>query len=272
MRQIQLTRKAIKDLQRLQSTGAKKIPEKLFKKLTNTQEGEKFHHTKHLKGYRHLWRSRKDLGGNSSLRLIWTNNLDDDSIRFLYVDQRDDDTYDFDLNKLPQEPAYTWNGKTVGEWALFLNCEYNTSPVLTQHQRQTSGKVGNKSSYGEDKRIGFFAHITQCPPGTGKTITAALRACELYKSDCWNVIFLLPQRLLEDVKTFRCIKSMPSELSEGFFCGTFQDWIKRFCPEVSKLKSCELDFNFERNTVYKENKQRIKAFKILILIGGVRSF
>ena len=93
MRQIQLTRKAIKDLQRLQSTGAIEIPEKLFKKLTNTQEGEKFHHTKHLKGHSHLWRSRKDLGGGSSLRLIWTNNLDDGSIRFLYADQRDDDTY-----------------------------------------------------------------------------------------------------------------------------------------------------------------------------------
>lgn len=210
MRQIELTRKAIKDLQQLQSTGSLKVPERLFEQLASTQEGAKFPHTIHLSGYPHLWRSRIDVGGGGSLRLIWTNNLENRSIRFLYVDQRDDDTYDFNLSELPQEPAYRWNKETRVEWALFLNGAYNASPVLTRHQRIISSQIGKENThtlYGEDQRIGFFAHITQSPPGTGKTITAALRAYELYEAG-WNVIFLVPQCLLEDVKSFYYIQSI----------------------------------------------------------------
>lgn len=303
MRQIQVTRKAIKDLQRLQSTGALKVPEKLFEQLAMTQEGEKFPHTIHLSGYSRLWRSRIDLGGGSSLRLIWTDSLENGSIKFLYIDQRHDDTYDLDLNQLPQEPAYQWNGETGVEWSLFLNGAYKASPVLTQHQRATGNQVGKESSYaayGEDRRIGFFAHITQSPPGTGKTITAALRACELYEAG-WNVTFLLPKRLLEDIQSFRCIQSVPSGLAQGFFCGTFQDWVTQFFPEVanlilspqdeliilqkladhaersrSNLKFNKIDLrdvllfqsfilksdlNYLKNSIYRDNEDRIKELK-----------
>lgn len=237
MRQIQFTRKAIKDLQKLQSSGSLKTPERLLHQLAETKKEDKFSHTIHLSGYKHLWRSRIDLGGGSSLRLIWSENIDNGSLRFLYADQRDSDTYAVDLNQLPQEPAYLWHGESGAEWILFMNGAYNASPLLTQQQRLTSAEVGINNRYiahGASNRIGFFAHITQSPPGTGKTITAAVRACELYKSG-WNVIFLLPQRLLEDVKGFRCMQSIPSDLQQGFFYGTFQDWIARSSPELSRL-------------------------------------
>lgn len=237
MRQIQFTRKAIKDLQRLQSSGSLKTPERLLHQLAETRRGDKFSHTIHLSGYTHLWRSRIDLGGGSSLRLIWVENVDDSSIRFLYADQRDSDTYAVDLKQLPQEPAYFWRGESGAEWSLFMNGAYNASPILTEQQRSTSAEIGIGNSYtacGASRRIGFFAHITQSPPGTGKTITAAVRACELYQSG-WNVIFLLPQRLIEDVKGFRCMQSIPSDPQKGFFYGTFQDWIAFLSPELSSL-------------------------------------
>ncbi|PZO53704.1 MAG: hypothetical protein DCF15_12585 [Phormidesmis priestleyi] len=212
MRQIQFTRKAIKDLQKLQSSGSLKTPERLLHQLADTKKGDQFSHTIHLSGYTHLWRSRIDLGGGSSLRLIWSENIDDDSIRFLYADQRDSDTYAIDLKQLPQEPAYSWCGESGAEWSLFMNGAYNASPILTQQQRSITAKVAIDNSYtlhgdSHSHRIGFFAHITQSPPGTGKTITAAVRACELHQSG-WNVIFLLPQRLIEDVKSFSCMRSI----------------------------------------------------------------
>lgn len=236
MRQIQFTRKAIKDLQRLQSSGSSKTPERLLHQLTQVKKGDKFLHTIHLREYTHLWRSRIDLGGGSSLRLIWSET-EDGSIRFLYADQRGDDTYADDLNQLPQEPAYLWHGESGAEWSLFMNGAYNANPILTQQQRSTSAKVGinnRHTTHKASRRIGFFPHITQSPPGTGKTITAAVRACELYNAG-WNVIFLLPQRLLEDVKGFRCMQSMPSNPQQGFFYGTFQDWISRISPDLSQL-------------------------------------
>lgn len=236
MPQIQLTRRAIKDLQRLQSTGSLRVPERLFQELAHTQEGGTFSHTIHLSGYPHLRRSRIDLGGGSSLRFIW-KDLENGSIRFLYVAQRDDDTYSFDLSQLPLEPAYRWNGETGVEWSLFLNGAYNASPVLTQDQREASDRIGqggNRTLDKEEWHFDFFAHITQSPPGTGKTITAALRARELFENG-WNVIFLVPQCLLEDVRSFQCIQPMPSDLSRIFFCGTFQDWIIQLFPKFSSL-------------------------------------
>ncbi len=306
MRQIQFTRKAIKDLQKLQSSGASVIPKRLLHQLAKTSEGDKFAHTIHLSGYARLWRSRIDLDGGSSLRLVWTENTKDSSIRFLYAAQRDDDTYAFDLKQLPKEPAYLWQGGSDADWTLFMNGAYNASPILTEQQQLTSSKVGKDNKYnsynahGVDPRIGFFAHITQSPPGTGKTIMAAARACELYQSG-WNVVFLLPQRLIEDVKSFRCMQSIPSDPRQGFFCGTFQDWVSRFSPDLSqsslsledelrilqtladraarsnqKLKrqniglrdlilfqAFVLDKKLEqhKNSVYKENQSRIEILK-----------
>ncbi len=221
MRQIQLTRQAIQDLRNLQGTGSLKVPERLFDRLAETPENDRFVHTISLsgRGFADLWRSRLDLGGGSSLRLIWILNQEDGSIRILYAAQRNDDTYDIDIKALPREPAYTWNGEKDIAWSFFLNGGYNYSPVMTQAQKLTSDQIGQHtavSHYGENPRIGFFAHITQSPPGTGKTVTAALRACDLYKMG-WNVLFLLPQSLLEEVKEFHCLQSIPSDMSQGFF-------------------------------------------------------
>jgi len=237
MRQIQFTRRAIKDLQKLQSSGAAKTPERLFHQLAQTKKGGDFLHTIHMRDYAHLWRSRIDLGGGSSLRLVWRESADDSSILFLYADQRDDDTYASNLDRLPKEPAYLWRGESGAEWTLFMNGAYNASPILTQQQQSTSTKIGKDDSYtayGTNPRIGFFAHITQSPPGTGKTIMAAVRACELYRSK-WNVVFLLPERLVEDVKSFRCMQSIPTDPQQGFFYGTFQDWAARLSPALSQL-------------------------------------
>lgn len=235
MYQIQLTRRAIKNLQKLQSTGSLKIPQMLFEPLANTPLGEEFLHTKHLSGYPDLWRSRVNPGGGGSLRLIWTTNREDHSIKFLYADQRDDNTYELDLNQLPQEPTYQWNQETGSEWSLFLNGGYNTSPVLTQNQKKLSDKVASDiPDHLNGKRIDFPATITQSPPGTGKTIVAADRAYDRYNAG-WNIIFIVPQSLVEHVKAFHCIRSLPSDLSQGFFCNTFYNYITQFFPGFSNL-------------------------------------
>lgn len=305
MRQIQLTRQAIQDLRNLQGTGSLKVPERLFDRLAETPENDRFVHTISLsgRGFADLWRSRLDLGGGSSLRLIWILNQEDGSIRILYAAQRNDDTYDIDIKALPREPAYTWNGEKDIAWSFFLNGGYNYSPVMTQAQKLTSDQIGQHtavSHYGENPRIGFFAHITQSPPGTGKTVTAALRACDLYKMG-WNVLFLLPQSLLEEVKEFHCLQSIPSDMSQGFFYGTFQDWVKHASPEsessmlspdeelkilqdlAQRAEQSQAGLNFQgirqrdlilyqsfvlkpdsdqtKNTVYQENADRIEVLK-----------
>lgn len=238
MRQIQLTRKAIKDLQRLQSTGAAQVPDQLLENLRKVQRGDRFPHTKHLKGYPHLWRSRLNLGGGSSLRLIWTEYPEDGSIRFLYADQRDNDTYQLNLGHLPQEPAYLWSGENRVEWSLFLTGQYQLSPILTQYQREISNEVGQDYQAKDQEvasRIGFFAKITQSPPGTGKTVAAVQRAYELYSAG-WNVIFLMPQSLLEDFQEFNAIKSIESnDLFSGFFYGTFKNLLSKLFPNYSDL-------------------------------------
>jgi mRNA-degrading endonuclease RelE of RelBE toxin-antitoxin system len=242
-RQIQLTRKAIKDLQSLQSSGALMLPQRLFENLANTQADEIFPHTKHMRDYKDLWRSRIDFGGGSSMRLIWTENQNDYSIKLLYADLKSDDTYNDDaLQNLPRDPAYKWNGEIGGEWSLFLNGGYNSSPLLTQNQQKTSEKIGiNDVStiHGEDRRVGFFTHITQSPPGTGKTIIAALRACELHNTG-WNVFLIVPEHLLKEVNSFRCIQSIPSDRENKFFFGTFRNWINGISPSITE-SSCSTE-------------------------------
>lgn len=242
MRHIQFTRRAIKDLQNLQSSGSLKLPQRLFEGLANDWPNRDFPHTKRLSGYKALWRSRIDFEGGSSMRLVWTDNQDELSIEFLYAALRSEKTYDIDLESLPREPTYRWSGETGSEWSLFLNGKYNASPVLTQKQQETSEKIGQNYPYtmcGEDRRVGFFAHITQSPPGTGKTIVAAIRACELHNIG-WNVFLIVPERLLEEVKSFHCIQNISSNRENKFFYGTFKNWLELlFAKKTESLCSPE---------------------------------
>ncbi len=237
MRPIQLTRKAIKDLRKLQSV-AHKAPERLFKPLAVTEDAEKFVHTIRLRGYTDRWRSRIDLGGGSSLRFVWIENKADRSIRFLYVDQRDDDTYE-GLDQLPQEPAYLWNGELDAEWRFFLNSGYQKSLVLTEAQRLAiapidSSYIHHSAHHKDSARTGFFAQITQGPAGSGKTVVASKGASERYAAD-WRVIFLLPQHLLKEVKALPWMQSIPiDDPRQGFFYGTFSDWIAFACPKIAQ--------------------------------------
>lgn len=171
-----------------------------------------------------------NLGGGASLRLIWKEDRANQAIKFLYVDQRDDYIYARDLNALPEEPCYQWNGECDVEWSLFINSKYHTNPILTAEQKAISNQIATKNRFtycGENPDIGFFAHIIQSPPGTGKTVVAALRASELYREG-WNVVLLVPQALSEEIQSLKCIQESRSHNSDSstFFCGTFHDWLR----------------------------------------------
>jgi hypothetical protein len=101
------------------------------------------------------------------------------------------DAYNRDFNNLPRNPCYSWHGQKGEEWDEFINGGYNESAVISEEQQEAAQEAEPSHHLPQQQReIGFHSIITQSPPGTGKTITAAERAYQLWKND-YNVIFLL---------------------------------------------------------------------------------
>jgi len=222
-RNIQLTRRAIKDLQGFQSCGLAKISEE----LSRWKDGDYLIRAKYLSGdFSGLRSHRINAGNGVNLRLVF-KELGNTTIRVFYVAKRDEETYK------RSQLAYTYNGEIGAEWSVFLNGGYNYSPVLTESQQEMSQSIGKVEEFRRD----IVARITQSPPGTGKTVTAALRACELYESNGLNVIFLLPERLLGDVRKFKVIRDQEprNDSTRQFFLGTLQQWIQQEYSEISFL-------------------------------------
>jgi len=257
-RTIQLTRKAIKDLQSFQRFAA--VQEQIQETFESWRIEEHLAHANHL-NHHDLWKARINPGGGLSLRIIF-QLIDHSKIRVLCIAKRDERTYR-NLDRRTDEELDTWTGI---EWFDYLNrnervCEqpeyiwpghrlstfisslYNYSPALTPNQRSVIDAIIRdvRNPNSSSRRVGFPCQITQSPPGTGKTITAASCACEMYKLG-WNVIFLLPEKLLEDVEKYECIRTCEDQGHQSdpnFFINTLQQWLMEEHHGIPLLSSDE---------------------------------
>ncbi|MEB3310896.1 MAG: hypothetical protein VKJ02_11740 [Snowella sp.] len=135
------------------------------------------------------------------------------------------DFYNQDFNALPRDPCYEWNGETGIEWDVYTNGGYHNSPIVSGQQKADAELAEPQSNYYSKDLIGFHSLITQSPPGTGKTVTAAYKACEMLNSG-YDVIFLLPEVLVKQVLEYRCVKQVMETNPKHFFMGTFHQWLQ----------------------------------------------
>ncbi len=200
---------------------------------------------------------------------------------------------------LVDHPAYeipledpNWN-QEEDPWYKFIYANYyRYSPVLTDHQKQPFDELrhGIRSTRN---------WLVQSAPGTGKTVCAALLACELHRDKGWNTMLIVPPALREDLENYSEIKKIKEQNPEGFWLGTFPDWVREVDPELGarlatseeELKALQELVRFEpsapslenissrdvllyqafvldrennnndRNPIYQENRQRIEILE-----------
>ncbi|WP_341735200.1 hypothetical protein [Microcoleus sp. CAWBG640] len=203
-----------------------------------------------LQGHEKLWRTRQ-----GQLRVIW--ELDSGNIVVIKAGLRGD-VYDrvFDsrdrtdpleieaikaieeLNKpqgtaLVDHPAYefsledsNWN-KEEDRWYKFIYANYyRYSPVLTRYQKQPFAELMQQGIWSTNN------WLVQSGPGTGKTVCAALLGCELHREQGWNTMLIVPPAVREDLENYSEIKKIKEQNSEGFWLGTFPDWVREVDPEL----------------------------------------
>jgi len=112
-RTIQLTRKAIKDLQSFQRFAA--VQEQIQETFESWRIEEHLAHANHL-NHHDLWKARINPGGGLSLRIIF-QLIDHSKIRVLCIAKRDERTYR-NLDRRTDEELDTWTGI---EWFDYLN-------------------------------------------------------------------------------------------------------------------------------------------------------
>jgi len=220
---------------------------------------------KSLQGYEKLWRTRQ-----GQLRVIWER--DSGNIVVIKAGLRGD-VYDrvFDSRnrtdpleikaieelKEPQgtalidHPAYEipledpkWN-QEEDRWYKFIYANYyRYSPVLTRYQKQPFDEL---IQYGGTPAKEW---LVQSAPGTGKTVCAALLACELHRDRGWNTMLIVSPAVREDLENYSEIKKIKEQNSEGFWLGTFPDWVREVDPELgARLATSEEELEALREVV-----------------------
>lgn len=202
---------------------------------------------KKLHGYDDLWRTR-----DGKVRVIWKPE-DPGNILVIKAGLRGD-VYDrvFDSRQqddariveelinpngtpLAENPAYEipqkkaiaseWNQEAEDTWYKFVYGGYRYSPLLTPHQRSVLSEL---SSHSTDTK----AWLVQSAPGTGKTVCAALIACELHQKQQWNTMIVVPEALRRDIAEYSEVKKTCQQKPEGFWLGTFPEWLSKVAPKL----------------------------------------
>lgn len=211
---VRIVRAAVREIQ--------KLPHEYFKLVAeiikNISEGNLGEHRK-LEGYKDLWRTKKH-----DVRVIWTKNKG--QILILMAGQRKDiykkiiedinrnpeidiaDVFELGQKTVEDVPTYIWNPIQTNSWHQFVYGGYLYSPVLTQEQKAIFEEVRNSSpQFGANhSNSNINSLLVQSAPGTGKTVCAALMACELYTQNYWNIALILPENLCAEIKEFSEIK------------------------------------------------------------------
>lgn len=242
---VKIIRAAFREIQKL-SYDNFQIVYQIISGLSQGNYGK----VKSLQGHEKLRRTRK-----GQLRVIW--ELDSGNIVVIKACLRGD-VYDrvFDsrdrtdpleieeieaieeLNKpqgtaLVDHPAYEipleepkWN-QEEDPWYKFIYANYyRYSPVLTRYQKQV---LADLHQHGRESARNW---LVQSGPGTGKTVCVALLACELHRDKGWNTMLIVPPALREDLENYSEIKKIKEQNPEGFWLGTFPDWVREVDPEL----------------------------------------
>ncbi|HBK99697.1 MAG TPA: hypothetical protein DD001_21440 [Microcoleaceae bacterium UBA10368] len=259
---VKIIRAAFREIQKL-SYDNSQIVYRIIIGLNQSNYGK----VKSLQGHDNLRRTR-----HGNVRVIWEQ--DSDNIVVIKAGLRGD-VYDrvFDsrdrtdpleieeidaieeLNKpqktaLVDHPAYeipleytNWNPEE-DNWYKFIYANYyRYSPVLTDHQKQPFDELrhGIRSTNN---------WLVQSGPGTGKTVCAALLACELHRDKGWNTMLIVPPAVREDLENYSEIKKIKEQNSEGFWLGTFPDWVRKVKPELgARLATSEEELTALRELV-----------------------
>ena len=133
-------------------------------------------------------------------------------------------------------PTYQFDHKRVTSWYEFVYGGYLYSPLLTPDQKAISQELITAQPPNHTPINSF---LLQSAPGTGKTVCAALIACELFKTAGWNVALIVPEALRSDLENFTEIKSILQEQDlnsqdqrANFFLGTFKEWLQKAEPNI----------------------------------------
>jgi mRNA-degrading endonuclease RelE of RelBE toxin-antitoxin system len=310
---VKIIRAAFREIQRLSYDNFKIVYQIIIDlNQSNDNDGD----VKKLHGHDKLWRTR-----DGDVRVIW--GLDSGNIvvikaglrRDVYdrvFDSRDrTDPLDIEaldieeieeLNQsqrtaLVDHPAYEisledtkWNQEEDNWYKFIYGNYYRYSPVLTRYQKQL---------FDELRQSGIWSTrnwLVQSGPGTGKTVCAALLACELHREQGWNTMLIVPPAVREDLENYSEIKKIKEQNSEGFWLGTFPDWVRKVDPKLgARLATSEEELtalqrlvgsarnlgkissrdvllyqafvldgengNNNRNAIFQENRQRIKILR-----------
>ncbi|PSB51372.1 hypothetical protein C7B67_11120 [filamentous cyanobacterium Phorm 6] len=257
---VKIIRAAFREIQKLSYDNSQIV----YQIISGLSQGS-HQNVRSLQGHEKLWRTRQ-----GQLRVIW--ELDSGNIVVIKAGLRED-VYDrvFDsrnrtdpleieeieeLNKaqgtaLVDHPAYEipledpkWN-QEEDRWYKFIYANYyRYSPVLTSSQKQP---------FAELMQHGIWSTrnwLVQSGPGTGKTVCAALLACELHREQGWNTMLIVPPAVREDLENYSEIKKIKEQNPEGFWLGTFPDWVRKVAPELGdRLATSEEELTALRELV-----------------------
>ncbi|MFB2881315.1 hypothetical protein [Floridanema aerugineum] len=250
---VKIIRAAFREIQKLSHEDFRKVC-KIISRLNVSQDDHL--DTISLQGFSHWRRTR--LG---DVRVIW-ERVDRDNILVIKAGLRKD-IYDnlFDnpncdeplaveqlLNPdgtpLKNNPTYQvpltnisdsdWKQEAEDTWYNFVyGGGYRYSPLLTSYQQEVLSGLTPHSTNNK-------AWIVQSAPGTGKTVCAALKACEMYWEHECNTMLIVPEALCQDVAKFAEIKQILELNPEGFWLGTFRDFLAKVDPKLhSRLATPE---------------------------------
>ena len=307
---VKIIRAAFREIQKLSYDNSQIV----YKIIIDLSQGND-RNVKKLQGHDNLRRTR-----HGNVRVIWEreNNgnvlvikagLRGDVYDRVFGDRDRTDRLEIEaieeLNKpqgtaLVDHPAYeisledsNWN-QEEDRWYKFIYANYyRYSPVLTSSQKQPFAEL---MQHGIRSTKDW---LVQSGPGTGKTVCAALLACELHREQGWNTMLIVPPAVREDLENYSEIKKIKEQNSEGFWLGTFPDWVREVDPELgARLATSEQELealqelvrfeglarnlgnissrdvllyqafvldlengNNDKNAIYQENRERIEILE-----------
>ncbi|MDB9539935.1 hypothetical protein [Anabaenopsis arnoldii] len=250
---IKITRAVIRHILKLHN-----YFEDIARVLTDLSQGN-LGDTKKLRGYRYrtgdLWRTkrgdirviwRRYIENNHEIILVIAAGLRRDIYQNIYKKIRRDvntegaitpaELLGIEETRLEHLPTYQFDHKRVTSWYEFVYGGYLYSPLLTREQQAIYKQLITSAP---PNHIEINSFLLQSAPGTGKTVCAALIACELFKTAGWNVALIVPEALRSDLEKFTEIKSIlqdqdlnSQEQRPNFFLGTFKQWLQQAEPNT----------------------------------------
>lgn len=279
---FRFTRHFIRALQRLTREYQATVFELLKQlKMDSRDKQRLWSNTRLLANYTKLYRLRK---GRLRLFFHLIDVKENTKILWLDVRLRNEQTYvgiydgysaedgevlsleeasDEDARDLPKriDNLATYEGISINEdvdvWQRFILGEYLYNPVLTPEQQAIGTQILKSSFTPGDK---FKVLLLQSSPGGGKTVGGTLTAAGFWERG-WEVIFIVPQSLVEEINNYDCIKTIKAILSPNdpnFFIGTLRDWLGTVSPsKMAQIATDEEERQGLEKLAYRQHFQEL---------------